>query len=269
MRAYPGEKKTYNVEIRKTAGKPKAVSLTLGGAGIFDFVEHMSGDYSFAGRKDFEAAPNPSIMTTLTLSTTEKSVPGEYKLAVRGVGGKYRKSGDFELFIDAPVKAASPDWEIIASKLKRPGAALSKDELLMYLGKLEQANPGADWKKLIAQLDTGKGGLDLFGLNVPSYVIDPVGETISIQSSATALHSEIEKPGLLSGLANSWNSFWKASQEQKQGESLGRWIADYFKTSGNENKKLSDAYNEYFNAYGLQRMKPNPNPYEKDRFIPK
>lgn len=268
-RVTAGEQASFNVEVRKRAGKARPVSLTIGGQGIFDFVGKQRGDWSFAGKKEFERAPDPSFTTTLVLSTTEGSIPGEYSMAVRGIGGNYRKSGDFELFIEPIQNPAGPRWEVISSKLRRAGATLSKEDFLVYLKKLEEANPGLGWRGIVSQMDTGRGGVDMLGLNIPGYVIDPVGETISVQSSATSLHSDFEKPGFLKGLSDSWNSFWKSGKEQKQGESMGRWMADYFKTPGNEDKRLSDAYNEYFSSYGLQSMQPNPNPFAQQGFIPK
>ncbi|MDO8642718.1 MAG: hypothetical protein Q7R76_03980 [Candidatus Woesearchaeota archaeon] len=160
----------YAVQVLpKGKGKPKSVLLALGGTGVFDLVKSKRAYWNFAGSQTTEGTP--PFRTTLTITTTDSSIPGDYPLAVRGTGGTLTRTGDFDLEIlatDKPLPTKQPaekpaEWSAVEKKLKKDpgrdytpgedfGKPLTKEEFLVYLRKLEDENKDMSWKTLTAYL---------------------------------------------------------------------------------------------------------------------
>lgn len=155
----------YSVQVRPVGkGKPKSVLLSFGGSGIFDLVKNRRATWSFGGSSSRE--DTPPFSTTFTITTTSSSIPGDYNLAVRGVGGAVSRTGNFDLEILAPEKPSTPqppEWSTVKDKLAKVkgqkyvkgedfGKPLTKEEFLVYLRELESKNPNMGWKTITAYL---------------------------------------------------------------------------------------------------------------------
>ena len=94
---------------------------------------------------------------------------------------------------------------------------------------------------------------------MPFFVTGPDGEKIDIRHSYAGLRSRLNRPWhskwTMSRINTNWGDtyqtiiHWDSNyypKDQKLGNDIGHWLHSYYSKKKNQDKKLSEAYTEYF-----------------------
>ena len=162
---------------------------------------------------------------------------------------------------------------------------LTQDEFLAYIQKVEQENSDMTKNQIIAKLHQKAYEIDVdstyFGIrlfqhgqqtdgfgkvklpcrNEPKFVVTPQGTKIDIGHAYAGLRSDLNRGFLSRWLMRRVNTHWGdtyqtlvhwdnryAPPDQRTGNDAGIWLAKYYLNSDNENKKLSEGFDDYFKS---------------------
>ncbi len=171
------------------------------------------------------------------------------------------------------------------SDMKNLNPTLTQDEFLVYVQKVEQENPSMSRNQLIAKLhqkayeidvdatyfgirlfkhgdqDKGFENVKLLCKNEPKFVVTQQGTKIDIAHAYAGIRSDLNRGFLTRWFMRNVNTNWGdtfqtwihwdnryAPPDQRSGNNAGIWLGKYYQDSDNENKKLSDGFNDYFKS---------------------
>lgn len=107
---------------------------------------------------------------------------------------------------------------------------------------------------------------------IPKFVMNPDNKKVDIAHSYAGLRSDLNRGSVPGWFLRRMNTHWgdtyqvygptiitlladrewktpewfRAPKDQRRGNDIGLWLSDYYRTDGNEDKKLSEAYSDYF-----------------------
>lgn len=176
----------------------------------------------------------------------------------------------------------------IQKKCRTPNQIFSPEELITYLKIVENKNPSATWKHIIAKLHVEEYAVDVNrrvpGTNIklflngpdtngfekvslacknpPKFLVTKDGIKIDVAHSYAGLRSDLNRVNpitrpLMRLVNTHLGDFWQvatslntnyAPPDQLRGNSMGIWLARYYLNKENEGKPLSEAYRAYFES---------------------
>ncbi len=157
------------------------------------------------------------------------------------------------------IEEINPDktWKHIVSKFHKNHHGMDKRETLPFT-----------WIKLFKDGEETEGWEDvkMDNRHSPRFVDGPYNENIDMSHSYAGMRSDLNRDSptgtwLMRNCNTNWGDSWQvfialdwfeepkktqAPPWQRKGNDAGIWMAKYYKTEGNEDKPLSEAYTDYF-----------------------